>query len=102
MIGGKMNSEASFGAWVEQRRKRLLLTRAALAQRVACSAATIRKIEADERRPSRQIAELLAAALELLPSDQANFVEVARGERTTTYLAPLSLPASFSSQLVAD
>jgi len=34
-----------------------------LAQRVGCAGVTIRKIETDERRPSRQIAERLADVL---------------------------------------
>ncbi|HMT20921.1 MAG TPA: helix-turn-helix transcriptional regulator, partial [Promineifilum sp.] len=46
-----------------RRRKALDLTRAGLAQQVSCSSETIKKIERDERRPSRQVAELLAAAL---------------------------------------
>src|SRR5687768_12242117 len=48
---------SSFGRWLQRRRKALDLTQEELAQRVACAAETIRKIEADVRRPSRQIAE---------------------------------------------
>ena len=36
-----------------------------LAQRTGCTAAMIRKIEAGERKPSHQLAQLLAAALEV-------------------------------------
>jgi DNA-binding XRE family transcriptional regulator len=39
----------SFGYWLRLKRKALDLTREGLADRVGCSAATIRKIEADER-----------------------------------------------------
>ena len=53
----------SFGYWLRRRRKALDLTQEALAQRVSCSGFTIRKIEADERRPSRQLADRLAAVL---------------------------------------
>src|SRR5690606_8018609 len=56
---------ASFGAWVRRRRVTLDLTQAELARRVACAPITIRKIEADERRPSKVMAERLAEALEL-------------------------------------
>ena len=55
-----MDGDLSFGPWLKQRRKALDLTQHDLAQRVGCSAETIRKIEADRLRPSRQIAELLA------------------------------------------
>ena len=59
----------SFGTWIKRRRKALDLTQHELAQRVGCSVSLIFKIESDERRPSRQIAELLATHLEI-PDDQ--------------------------------
>ena len=49
--------EHSFGHWLQRRRKALDLTQEELARRVGCAAETLRKIEADARRPSRQIAE---------------------------------------------
>ncbi|MEZ4865971.1 MAG: helix-turn-helix domain-containing protein [Caldilineaceae bacterium] len=90
-----MELEVSFGAWLQRRRKALDLTQEALAQRVACSVATIRKIEADERRPSRAIAELLAHALEIPAAEQPRFLRVARGELRVERLAtvPTLLPA---------
>jgi transcriptional regulator with XRE-family HTH domain len=60
-----MTDETSFGHCLERRRRALDLTQEALAQRVGCAAETLRKIEADARRPSRQIAERLAEVLEL-------------------------------------
>ena len=70
----------SFGHWVQQRRKVLGLTRADLAQRVSCSQETIKKIERDERRPSRQIAVLLANALAVPREELERFLQAARGE----------------------
>ncbi len=76
-----MDSPISFGLWLKEQRIRLDLTQADLANCVGCSVVTIRKIEADERRPSRQIAQLLAQCLHL-PAEQHNlFLQVARGER---------------------
>ena len=46
----------SFGYWLRRRRKALDLTQEALARAVSCSRFAIRKIEADERRPSRRLA----------------------------------------------
>jgi non-specific serine/threonine protein kinase len=77
----------SFGAWVRARRAALGMSRAELAQRVGCAVVTLRKIEADERRPSKQIAERLAAFLRLLPEQRAAFVRVARAEATVDRLA---------------
>lgn len=75
-----MEVETSFGRWLQRRRKALDLTQEELAQRVGCAAETIRKIEADVRRPSRQIAERLAESLEIPESDRAAFVKAARAE----------------------
>ncbi len=70
---------ASFAEWVRIRRRQLDLTQAELGQRAGCSAAAIRKIEADERRPSRQLAELLAVALQISAELQETFLQAARG-----------------------
>jgi predicted ATPase/transcriptional regulator with XRE-family HTH domain/Flp pilus assembly protein TadD len=82
-----MHSEVSFGAWLRQRRKALDLTQGELADRVGCSVSAIRKIEADERRPSRQVAELLATALEIPPEEHQTFLKVARAELLVERLA---------------
>lgn len=69
---------ASFGAWVRRRRVTLDLTQAELARRVACASITVRKIEGDERRPSKVMAERLAEALELEGESADRFVAAAR------------------------
>ncbi len=61
-------------------RNQLKLTREQFAERVGCSVALLRKIEDGERRPSTQIAELIANSLNISESDRATFVRVARGE----------------------
>jgi predicted ATPase/transcriptional regulator with XRE-family HTH domain len=71
----------SFGNWVGRRRKALDLTRQELAERVGCSLATIVKIESDERRPSRQIAELLVEHLEIEPEQRSLFIKIARQQK---------------------
>jgi len=72
--------ETSFGRWLQRRRKALDLTQEELAQRVGCASETVRKFEADARRPSRQIAERLAEALEIPESDRTIFINAARHE----------------------
>src|SRR5262249_21578432 len=90
-----MSDRASFGYWVRRRRKALDLTQEALARRVGCAVITIQKIEADERRPSRQVAELLAQQL-LIPTDErAAFLQSARAELSADRLvAPTQGAAS--------
>ncbi|MFL5805651.1 MAG: ATP-binding protein [Roseiflexaceae bacterium] len=82
-----MDGSASFGYWLRRRRKALDLTQDELARRVGCSEVTIRKIEADERRPSRQIAERLADLLEIAPLARAAFLKAARAELSADQLA---------------
>lgn len=69
-----IDTKPSFGRWLKERRKALDLTQFALAERVGCAEVTIGRIEADERRPSRQVAELLAEALGIPPEDRPAFV----------------------------
>jgi transcriptional regulator with XRE-family HTH domain len=64
-----METTSSFGYWVRRQRKALDLTQQVLAERVGCSLAAIKKIESDERKPSRQIAERWADVLDV-PADQ--------------------------------
>lgn len=71
----------SFGEWIKQRRKVQHLTQTELAMKAACAVATIKKIEADERRPSVDIAEMLADALAVPRTWRERFVACARGQR---------------------
>ena len=75
-----MESLESFGQWLKQRRKALDLTQAELARRVGCAIITIQKIEAEERRPSKEIAQRLAKALEVSEEEHAAFLKRARGD----------------------
>jgi len=82
-----MGAEVSFGAWVARQRKTLGLTRAELAQCAGCSVSALRKIEGDERRPSRQLAELLAGCLHIPDDQHPTFLQVARGHLRVERLA---------------
>ncbi|MFN8566101.1 MAG: SUMF1/EgtB/PvdO family nonheme iron enzyme [Kouleothrix sp.] len=86
-----MDEVFSFGEWLRLRRKALDLSQEALAQQVAYSVATIRKIESDGQRPSRDLAKKLAEQLRLLPDEHDTFVEVARGMLRVGRLPPPNL-----------
>jgi predicted ATPase/class 3 adenylate cyclase len=90
---GVMDEQTSFGAWIQRRRKALDLTQAELAERLGCALGTIRKIESDERRPSKQIAARLADQLRLMPEELAVFLKAARAEVGVDRLAPPIRPA---------
>ena len=83
-----MDGNASFGYWVRRQRKALDLTQAELARRVGCAEGTIRMIEADARRPSRQIAARLADHLEIAPLDRTTFISAARAQLSADRLTP--------------
>ncbi len=86
----------TFGAWLQLRRRAVDLTQAALAQQVGASLITIRKIEQGALRPSRQLAELLADALQIPAEQRGTFVQAARSqpEQQSTTLAAESMRAS--------
>ena len=94
-----MTIKTSFGQWLKQRRKALDLTREDLAKQIGCAAVTIYKIESDERRPSKQIAELLSEYLNITPAERATFINFARTEASeladpwgTPFHPPSNLP----------
>src|SRR5690349_6485060 len=89
-----MDSPSMFGEWLRQRRSELHLTRAQFASRVGCSVSALRKIEDGERRPSGQIAELMANCLNIPPPERATFVNVARGEWSVDRLAAPTTPVA--------
>ncbi|MFN2199990.1 MAG: ATP-binding protein [Caldilineaceae bacterium] len=80
---------SSFGYWVRRRRQALDITQAALAEEVGCATVTITKIERDERRPSVQMANLLANRLVIPDNEREQFVAAARG-RMAVHRLPLS------------
>jgi predicted ATPase/DNA-binding XRE family transcriptional regulator/uncharacterized membrane protein (DUF2068 family) len=86
----------TFGDWLRLQRSQLKLTREQFAVRVGCSVALLRKIEDGERRPSTQVAELIANSLNIPEADRATFVRVARGElnleRLPAILKPMAVP----------
>lgn len=91
----------SFGYWLRRRRKALDLTQEALAQRVYCSGFTIRKIEADERRPSRPLAERLATALCIDEGEWHTFLDAARALHSTNRLQLDPTPLSADTPAAA-
>src|SRR5215216_6033959 len=69
---------SSFGEWLRARRNALDLTQFELAQRAGCAEDTIGRIEAGTRRPSKQVATLLAEAVGVPVQSRSDFVRFAR------------------------
>jgi predicted ATPase/transcriptional regulator with XRE-family HTH domain len=74
----KMTSHPTFGQWLKVQRKALDLTQVDLADQVSCAVETIRKLEADKRRPSRLMAERLADILAIAQEHRTAFIQFAR------------------------
>src|SRR5438477_10556286 len=79
-MDARAQTPRAFGDWLRRRRRALDLTQAECARLVGCSAVTLRKLEAETRRPSKQIADRLAEVLEIAPNDRAAFLQFARGD----------------------
>jgi WD40 repeat protein/transcriptional regulator with XRE-family HTH domain len=86
-----MADRESFKAWFKQRRKALDLTQGELAQQAGCSIYTVQRIEEGVLRPSRQLGELLAAALAIPQEERAAFVRWARTGEEPAVLAGVSV-----------
>lgn len=92
-----------FGEWLRMRRENLGLTRPEVAQCVGCSVSALRKIEADERRPSQQLAELLARCLQIADADRRAFIRAARGnERVERLGEPAKAAATGQTGLIVS
>src|ERR1041384_1123966 len=87
-----MLEHQSFGSWLRLKRKALDLTLEGLADRVGCSASTIRKLEEEERRPSAQIVERLAEVFNVPQTERISFLRFARGNLQS---APVEVDEQF-------
>jgi predicted ATPase/class 3 adenylate cyclase len=75
-----MDAELTFGQWLRRNRKAYDLTQAELAVQAGCAVGTLRKFEADELRPSKQLAARLANVLGIPEAERTAFVAYARGK----------------------
>ena len=73
-------TEVSFGEWLKRRRKGLGLTQGQLAAQINCSTITLKKIEAEERKPSAQMVERIAEVLQIPQGERTSFLQFARGD----------------------
>src|SRR5262245_2912606 len=74
----QMNEPVPFGRWVKRLRAEVDLTQERLGKQVGCAAQTIRSFESGIRRPSRELADRMADALEVPPEQRTGFVRLAR------------------------
>ncbi len=75
-----MEDAPTFGSWLKQRRKGLHLTQKELAREVGYAEVTVRKVEANELRPSRELVQRLAEALQTPLTERTQILRLARVE----------------------
>ncbi len=74
----KQSPSQTFGNWLRLRRRAHDLTQKELAQRAGCAEITIRKIEADQLRPSKHLAGVLLGTLQVARGEQPALMQLAR------------------------
>ncbi len=85
-----MAGATAFGLWLKQQRQARKLPRKELAAAIDCSEVEIVKIEGGARRPSRQLAELLAAYFEVPAAEWPAFETFARADLPAYRLAQIT------------
>jgi transcriptional regulator with XRE-family HTH domain len=68
----------TFGAWLKLQRRTQDLTQKELARQLGCAEITIRKIEADQLRPSKHLTNALLEKLAVPRGEQERLVQLAR------------------------
>jgi len=84
--------DESFGEQLRRRRRARDLTQEALAEQAGCAVDTLRAIESGRRRPSRELAAILAERLGVPATERQAFVDLARGMGAESTQPPLPPP----------
>ena len=92
-----MDAMEEFGHWLKRRRRSLGLTQVELGRLTGYASETLRKVEAGEQRPSRQMAEQLAMHLDIASDERERFVRFARSDTHVDHALSRVPPAPLSS-----
>lgn len=92
-----MQESISFGTWLRQKRRLLDLTQKAFADRVGCAEVTVRRMEADEYKPSKELAFTLFEKLGIPKAERPQWVLFARGTSSLPNKPLSNLPISLTS-----
>jgi predicted ATPase/DNA-binding XRE family transcriptional regulator len=94
----KLPEKISFGEWLRQHRRMLDLTQQDLADQAGCARITLRRIEADALKPSKELALILLEKLGIPEVERLQWVQFARGLSRS----PEGLAESFTSQPITN
>ena len=104
-MGDSETTRSSFGKWLRQKRRALDLTQEAFADQVGCARITLRRIESDALKPSKELALLLLEKAGIPQHERETWLPFARGltdlplKQTISFPTPIrnNLPASLTT-----
>ncbi len=80
-----MTGSESFGLWLKFKRRARGLTQDQFARMVFCAEITLRKIEHDQLRPSRQLANVILEELDVPIHEREELIRLARERQKPAY-----------------
>ena len=92
-----MTENFSLGYWIKRQRRAHDMTQEQLARLAGVATVTLRKIEADDRRPSLQLVQRLADIFRLDEDERERLLHVARADLAPDHLAVATQPIDTSS-----
>ncbi|MCX6059398.1 MAG: tetratricopeptide repeat protein [Chloroflexi bacterium] len=101
-MGDSETARSTFGKWLRQKRRALDLTQEAFADQVSCARITLRRIESDALKPSKELALVLLEKVGIPKSDCAAWLPFARGLGDPPVKQTIPLPAPIRNNLPAS
>ena len=101
-MGDSETTRSSFGKWLRQKRRALDLTQEAFADQVGCARITLRRIESDALKPSKELALLLLEKVGIAQNEREAWLPFARGLADPPLKQTISFPAPQRNNLPAS
>ncbi|MBK7456108.1 MAG: tetratricopeptide repeat protein [Anaerolineales bacterium] len=101
-MGDSENGQSSFGKWLREKRRALDLTQEAFAGQVGCARITLRRIENDALKPSKELALLLLEKVGIPQHEREAWLPFARGLADLPFKQTISFPAPIRNNLPAS
>ncbi|MBK7456100.1 MAG: tetratricopeptide repeat protein [Anaerolineales bacterium] len=100
-MGESESGRVSFGKWLRQKRRILDLTQEAFADQAGCARITLRRIESDALKPSKELALLLLEKAGIPQHEREAWLPFARGLAEPPLKQTISSPAPIRNNLPA-
>ncbi len=100
-MGDSETERSTFGKWLRQQRRALDLTQQDLADQVGCARITLRRIESDALKPSKELALILLEKVGIPKSEHADWIPFTRGHADLPHKQTNPLPIPLRNNLPA-